>query len=274
MPELPEVETIKRGLEKKIVGKTLKNIEVLNPKSIQFDPKKVRAKKVLKVWRRAKMLGIDLFSDLTLLFYLKMTGQLIFIDTENMFAQMPNKHTRATFHFTDGSTLYFNDQIKFGWVKIIQTSKIKDQKELKNLGPEPLNKNFTWQILKNNLLEHKNMSVKPALMDQSVVGGVGNIYASEALFLAKIDPRRSVKSLSDKEFKKLHKAILDVLKKGIKHRGATVRNYVDAEGKKGEFLPFASVYKRAGEPCKKCKAKIVRINLGGRGTYLCPICQK
>ena len=164
MPELPEVETIRRGLEKKIVGLTIKNLQVLNPKSVQFDPKEVEGSKMLEVWRKAKMLGINLSGGQTLLFHLKMTGQLIFVGkegekvmgghpTENMLGSMPSRDTRVVFNFTDGSTVYFNDQIKFGWIKLLQTSKIEDQKELKELGPEPLEKGFTWEVLKEVLMK-------------------------------------------------------------------------------------------------------------------------
>lgn len=292
MPELPEVETIKLGLQKKIVGLTLKNIQILNYKTFQGDESGVEGKRVEKIWRRAKMLGIDLSGDLTLLFHLKMTGQLIYIaksgeevmgghPTESMFGKMPNKDTRVIFYFTDSSTLYFNDQIKFGWVRLEQTSKIKDQKLMQSLGPEPLEKGFTWNILKESLMKCPKMPIKVAIMDQSLIAGIGNIYASESLFLARIDPRRLVKDLNDEEFKKLHKGIIDSLETSLKLGGSTIRNYVDTEGKKGEFIKFANVYGKTGEPCKArlpdgqgCPGKIQKITQAGRGTYYCPSCQK
>ena len=284
MPELPEVETIKNGLQKKIVGLTFKNIQILNSKSFQGDESKVKGKKVVNLWRRAKMLGVDLTDDLTLLFHLKMTGQLIYIaksgeevmgghPTENMLGKMPNKDTRVIFNFTDGSALYFNDQIKFGWIKLLQTSKIREQKEIQNLGPEPLEKSFTWQILKESLMKRSRMPIKVAIMDQSLISGVGNIYASEALFLARIDPRRAIKTLSNDEFKKLHKGIVESLEESIKHGGSTIKNYVDSEGKKGEFIKFANVYGRTGQSCKGCKGEVQKITQAGRGTYFCPSCQ-
>ncbi|MBU1000735.1 hypothetical protein KKE78_05080, partial [Patescibacteria group bacterium] len=279
---------------------------------------------ILKIWRRGKLLGMDLAKNrllaadnsqlvkkeklrvnrkqlITLLFHLKMSGQLIwegsrlktvgsskFIGghpTRNMLDEMPNSHTRVIFSFSDGLHLYFNDQRKFGWVKIVQGSKLKIKSEeiLGKLGPEPLKKTFTWKILKNNLMKHKSMPVKVAIMDQSVVAGVGNIYANEACFDAKIDPCTKVSSMSDKQFQKLYSGIVRVLKDGIKYGGSTRVHFVDPEGRKGYFLDYAHVYGKEGYPCKRslrsggfkdCFGKIKKITLGGRGTYLCPNCQK
>lgn len=287
MPELPEVETIRKGLEKKIVGLTVKSVEVLTPKYIHIDPKQLEGKKVVKIWRRAKILGVDLSGDLTLLFHLKMTGQLIFIGkkgekvmgghpTEDMKGQMPNSATRAIFHFVNGSNLYFNDLIKYGWIKVVNSSEliVHGEEILGKLGPEPLDKSFTWDLLKENLLKRKKTPVKITLMDQSVVAGIGNIYASESLFLARIDPRRLVVTLSDEEFKKLHKGIIESLEESIKHGGTTIKDYVNSEGKKGEFLQFANVYGKEGQKCSGCHGRVIKITQSGRGTYFCPSCQK
>lgn len=297
MPELPEVETIRRGLEKKIVGLTIKNLQVLSPKSVQFDPELVEGKKVLGVWRRAKILGIDIEGDLTIFFHLKMTGQLIWEEsrvppgarlafggkspesrligghpTEDMKGQMPGKSTRAIFEFSDGSKLYFNDQRKFGWIKLIKSLEV--EKLLGKLGPEPFDKSFTWEILKKNLLRHKSQPIKVAIMDQSVVSGVGNIYSSEILFLAKIDPRRKVSTLSDGDFQALYKTIIQALETGIKHGGSTRAHFVNIEGERGYFLDYANVYGKEGYPCKGCLGKVQKISQAGRGTYFCPSCQK
>lgn len=283
MPELPEVETIKLGLQKKIIELKIKEIQVLSPKSFIGNPKLAEGQKVLKVWRRAKILGLDL-GKITLLFHMKMSGQLIFEDgkrfigghpTEDMMGNMPNAHTRVIFSFSDGSHLYFNDQRKFGWVKIVQSAKLKVQSEeiLGKLGPEPLEKGFTWQVLKQNLLRHKSMPVKVAIMDQSVVSGVGNIYSNEACFDAKIDPRKKVSKLSDEEFKSLYQGIIKSLQAGIKYGGSTRVHFVDLEGRKGYFLDYAKVYGKEDYPCKGCPGKVKKIPLGGRGTYFCPSCQ-
>ncbi|MBI2596494.1 bifunctional DNA-formamidopyrimidine glycosylase/DNA-(apurinic or apyrimidinic site) lyase [Candidatus Daviesbacteria bacterium] len=325
MPELPEVETIRLGLRGKIVGLKIKDIQVFNPKSFIGSPKNLRGQKILKIWRRAKILGMELgmsIADpagsqphptsslvttslravdgaprspspaLTLLFHLKMSGQLVFVQrqesrvqspanrfigghpTEDMMGELPNKSTRVIFEFSDGSKLYFNDQRKFGWIRLISKFEIRNSKFFSQLGPEPLEKDFTWQVLKNNLLKHKSMPVKVAIMDQSAVSGVGNIYANEACFDAKIDPRMKVGSMDDNQFKRLHKGIIKCLKDGIKYGGSSKVHFVNPEGKKGYFLDYAYVYWKEGERCKICGAEIKKMKLGGRGTYYCPKCQK
>ncbi|MBI3109498.1 bifunctional DNA-formamidopyrimidine glycosylase/DNA-(apurinic or apyrimidinic site) lyase [Candidatus Daviesbacteria bacterium] len=278
MPELPEVETIKLVLQKKIVGKTIRNIEVLSPKSFIGDCSGLRGRKVLKIERKAKLLVVNLDKN-SLLFHLKMTGQLIYEDgkrfigghpTDDMMGKMPNSHTRVIFSFSDGSHLYFNDQRRFGWIKIIQNSEF----ELKNLGPEPLEEEFTWQVLKDNLLKHKSQPVKVALMDQTVVSGVGNIYSNEACFNAKIDPRTKVGNLTDNQFKSLHQGVVKALRDGISHGGSTRAHFRDPEGHKGYFLDYAYVYGLDKHPCRVCKTEIKKVSLGGRGTYFCHKCQK
>ncbi len=275
MPELPEVETIKLGLQKRIIGLKIQKIEVLSPKSFIGNPNLVSGQKVLNIWRKAKYLGLDL-GKASLLFHLKMTGQIIYEDdkrliggypTPDMLGKMPNSHTRVIFSFSDGSHLYFNDQRRFGWIKVI-----KDFSE--NLGPEPLEKSFTWQILKQNLLRHKSMPVKVAIMDQTVVSGVGNIYSNEACFNAKLDPGRKVSTLTDIEFKRLYEGIKIALQTGIKYGGSTIAHFVDPEGHKGYFLDYAFVYGLDKHPCKVCGTEIKKISLTGRGTYFCPTCQK
>ncbi|RJP46282.1 MAG: hypothetical protein C4584_01845 [Armatimonadetes bacterium] len=193
-----------------------------------------------------------------------------------MWGDLPNKSTVAVFEFEEGSKLYFNDQRRFGWVKLYETSKIKDQKEdvLGKIGPEPFDPNWTWQQLKESLSKHPKMPIKVAIMDQSVVAGVGNIYASESLFLARIDPRKKAGSLSDEEYQKLYEGIKKSLEEAIRYGGSTIAHFVDANGKKGYFLDYANVYGKEGQPCRGCEGKVVKINLGGRGTYYCPACQK
>ena len=189
--------------------------------------------------------------------------------TSDMLGNLPNSHTRVIFTFDDNSKLYFNDQRRFGWVKLVETDKL----DLGNLGPEPLEKDFTWQILKTNLLKHKSQPIKVAILDQASVSGIGNIYASEACFQAGIDPRRKVSTLTDKEFKKLHQGVIKSLKDGIKYGGATKTHFVDSEGRKGYFLDYAYVYGKDKKPCKVCGSEIKKIQLGGRGTFFCPACQ-
>ncbi len=290
MPELPEIETIRLGLSKKIVGLTIKKVDVLSPKTFQGKVEEVEGRKVVEVWRRAKILGIDLSGKTTLLFHLKMSGQLVWTRTQNkelrtknrfigghptvdMAGPMPNSHTRVIFIFDNDSKLYFNDQRRFGWIKVVQSSEFKVQSFFKELGPEPLDKSFTWQVLKQNLLKRKSMAVKVAIMDQKVVSGVGNIYANEACFDAKIDPRTKVKDLTDKDFKSLHRGVTKSLRDGIKYGGSTRAHFVNAEGQKGYFLDYAFVYGKDKEKCRKCSSIIQKIQLDGRGTYFCAKCQ-
>lgn len=291
MPELPEVETIKLGLQKKIVGLKIKGVEVRSPKSFIGKTQEIKNKKVLAVWRRAKILGIDLTGNISLLLHMKMSGQLILDDgrrfigghpTPDMRDQMPNSHTRVIFEFSDplrprseasGPKLYFNDQRKFGWIKVVHGERVANDSSLKNLGPEPLEKKFTWQILKSNLLNHKSQPVKVAIMDQTVVSGIGNIYANEACFVACLDPRAKIKDLTDQQFKKLYRGIVKSLQDGIKYGGSTRAHFVDPEGHKGYFLDYAYVYWWDKHPCKVCKTEIKKIMLGGRGTYFCESCQ-
>lgn len=281
MPELPEVEIIRIGLEKKIIGLKIRKIQILSPKTFLGNPNLAEGQTVLKVWRKAKILGMNL-NKVTLLFHMKMSGQLIYEDgkrfigghpTEDMLGKMPNAHTRVIFSFSDGSHLCFNDQRKFGWVKVVDRQQVTGDSSIKNLGPEPLEKSFTWQVLKENLLHHKSMPVKVAIMDQAVVSGVGNIYSNESCFNAKIDPRTKVGEMSDRKFQNLYMGIIKALKDGIKYGGSTRVHFVDPEGHKGYFLDYAFVYGRDKHSCKVCGTEIKKISLGGRGTYFCPHCQ-
>ncbi len=284
MPELPEVETIRLGLQKQILGLQIKDIEVLATKTFPNDPKPLIGQTITGVWRRAKVLGIDLTGNLTLIFHLKMTGQVIYDDgqrrlsgghpTADMRDEMPNKSTRVIFSLTDGSHIYFNDQRKFGWVKVIATDQIDQHDFLKGLGPEPLDKKFTVEVLKERVSKRKSMPIKVAIMEQQLIAGVGNIYASEACFDAGIDPRRKVATITDEEYQKLHQGIISSLKDGIKYGGSSRAHYVNSEGEKGLFLDYAYVYGRDGDLCKKCGTVIHKTKLAGRGTFYCPTCQK
>lgn len=284
MPELPEVETIKVGLKDTVLGLIISEVEILNSNSFQADPSIIINKKVIDVIRRAKVLGIQLDNGYTLVFHLKMSGQIIYEGhnkfigghpTRDMLGELPNKATRVIFTFSNGSKLYFNDQRKFGWIKLIQSLKLKvESYGMKNLiGPEPLDKDFNWQILKNNLLKRKNLAIKVALLDQAVVAGVGNIYASEACFNAKINPLKKVKDLVDIEYQKIFKGVVKALSEGIKYGGSTRTHFVNAEGKKGLFLDYAGVYNREGQKCKNCEGMIIKVKSAGRSTFYCKNCQ-
>lgn len=289
MPELPEVEIIKIFLAQNIVGLKLKSINILNPKSFIGNPDLLVNKKITAVERRAKVLRIQ-FEGFEILTHLKMSGQLIWEKnyesrikgdgftgghpTKDMYLKMPNKSTRVTFNLSDGSKLFFNDQRKFGWIKIRDKRNEISDKFMDKLGPEPLEKGFSWQVLKENLLKRKKTAVKVALLDQQVVAGVGNIYACEACFLAGVDPRDKCEDLTDDQFKKIYIGIVESLKNGIRYGGSSRTHFIDPEGKKGLFLDYAFVYGREKLPCKICKTPIKKNKLGGRGTFYCEICQK
>lgn len=285
MPELPEVEIIRRGLNSKIIGHTITGVKVVNSSSFQAEPALIIGTKIVKVVRRAKVLGLELSSEYTLVFHLKMSGQIIYIDeerfagghpTQDMLLALPNRSTRVIFEFDNGAKLFFNDQRKFGWIRLIKTSELgfKNFGLKTTIGPEPLSKDFSWQVLKDNLLKHKNLPIKVALLNQSIVAGIGNIYASEATFNAKVNPNKKVKDLGDDEIRQLYKGIKAAISDGIKYGGSTRTHFVNSEGKKGLFLQYAKVYNREGQKCKSCQNLIVEIKQAGRSTFVCLSCQE
>lgn len=242
MPELPEVETIKRQLESKIVGK------------------KLDGRKIIGLRRRAKILIIDFNGGSSLLIHLKLTGQLIFNGE-------PGKHTRHIFKFDDGSHLIFNDVRKFGWWKIV-----KNTEDIENsFGPEALK--LDLKTFEGLLKKRPNAKIKPLLMDQKIIAGIGNIYSDEILFAAKVNPLRLVKTLKDAEIKTIHQNIAKILKKAIREKGSSVEYYLDACGKKGNFVKYHKVYQKEGQKCPRCGAIIKRVKLGGRSAHFCPRCQ-
>jgi formamidopyrimidine-DNA glycosylase len=287
MPELPEVETIKVGLSRLLPGKVVKSVQRDNPKSFPnatADTEKfLIGASVVTVARRAKVLLVELSSKYSLVIHLKMTGQLVYRGEQNFGAghpnaslvgDLPDRSTRVTFEFTDGSKLFFNDQRKFGWVRLMPTAEIPQLDFFKKVGPEPLSAEFAWQDMRERLVRRKNTNIKAALLDQSVIAGVGNIYADESLWGAKIHPSTLVRAITDAQFKKLYESLVGVLQLSIEKGGSTDKNYVDAEGKKGSYLSFASVFRREGEPCARCGTTIIKTRVAGRGTHTCPHCQK
>ncbi len=288
MPELPEVETVSRQLNKAISGKTFKSAIVGVPKmvlplSAQDFAQNITKKKVLGVSRRAKIVVISLSGNHFLLVHLKMTGQLIYVPKTGKAVigghpqrdggkDLPNNYTRAEFKFTDGSTLYFNDLRKFGWLKLVNETE-KDI-ILSPHGVEPLDKKFTLNIFTELFTKYPNRTIKQTLFDQHLIAGMGNIYIDEACFNAKVLPTRRILSLTKTEIAKLHQAIVAVLKLSIKMKGTSARNYVTASGAKGGFVKYLNVYGRASLPCPRCKTKISKIKHEGRGTHFCEKCQK
>lgn len=278
MPELPEVETIRLQLNNVLRGLIIKDVEILNSKSFIGNKKEVIGKKVIDIRRFGKLLVIDLNDNLNLGIHLKMSGQLIYrgkkqpsklkVEDEDI-KNLPNKHTRIVVKFSNRDHLYFNDVRKFGWMKII--SNIKDQ--ISKLGIEPFTKEFTLENFKK-VLNLSKKAIKLVLMDQEKIAGVGNIYANDALFCAKINPKNKAKDLNEQEVNKLFNCILEVLKNGIKWKGASENSYRDAFGQKGRLQEHFLVYAREGKICpRNCGEKIKKFMLGGRGTYFCPKCQ-
>jgi len=288
MPELPEVETVKRGLLKLIVGKKIKNVSSDTARSFPNTEADVRLflvdSTITDVRRRAKVLMIDLSTNYTLVIHLKMTGQLVFVDNTERFAaghpndslvgKLPDKSTRVIFEFNDESHLYFNDQRKFGWVKLMPTAEVTNIDFMKRVGPEPLEASFTVNEFTERFARRSKTTIKAAILDQSVIAGVGNIYADESLWGAKIHPGRQVGSITKAEFKKLYEEVRAVMNLSIEKGGSTNRNYVNAEGKKGSYMDFARVFRREGQACLRCGTEIIKIRVAGRGTHICPECQK
>lgn len=288
MPELPEVETVRIGLAALLPGRAIASVDFDWPKSFPNAPADVErfmvGAKITGVRRRAKVLLVELSSKYSLVTHLKMTGQLVFRSrderfgaghpNESLVGELPDKSTRVTISFEDGSRLFFNDQRKFGWMRLLPTPEVMNIDFFKKVGPEPLNADFTWQIFRDRLMRRKNTNIKAALLDQTVVAGIGNIYADEALWGAKIHPSTTVSSLSAAKFHKLYDELIFVLKLSIEKGGSTDKNYVDAKGKKGSYMSFARVFRRESLPCPRCGHTIEKIRVAGRGTHVCPHCQR
>lgn len=270
--------------------------------------------KVVEVKRRAKVLLIELSSKYSLVIHLKMTGQLVFIKevhtpplgsevnselsphplklargarnataevrfgaghpNDSLIGKLPDRSTRVIFEFTNRAKLFFNDQRKFGWIRLMPTAEVVNLDFFKKVGPEPLADDFTWTIFRDRLKRRSNTTIKAAILDQTVLAGIGNIYADESLWAAKIHPATLVKNVNDAKIKALFTAIREVLALSIASGGSTDRNYVDAEGKKGSYLKFAKVFRRQGQPCPRCGTEIIKIRVAGRGTHICPREQK
>lgn len=284
MPELPEVETIKRSLSTSIVGKAIKDIEVRKPKIFQGEAKDVIGETILGVDRKGKILIIKLSSGKALLVHFKLTGQLVWVPQVREkvtlgrpipFAgsELPAKTTHVIFEI-DGGKLFFNDLRQFGWIKLVNSEQLTVNSDLQKLGPEPFDKEFTIDYLKK--ISQTSKPIKLVLMDQEKIAGIGNIYANEALFEAGIMPTKSAKILSEKDMKILRGAIIKVLEEGLKYGGSSAEDeaYIKPTGEPGEYQKHFRAYQRAGQKCSKCGTIINRINLAGRGTFYCPKCQK
>lgn len=288
MPELPEVETVRRGLAALIADKTVAAVTVFeSPKSFPNDQATVKefliGAQVTAIDRRAKVLLIRLSSDYTLVIHLKMTGQLVYRGeqnfgaghpTDSLIGTLPDRSTRVDIVFDDGTHLYFNDQRKFGWIKLFPTLEVPNIDFMQRVGPEPLEDSFTSAEFIPGIRRRNNTTIKAAILDQTVLAGVGNIYADESLWGAKIHPSTRVREVADEHLSVLLDEIKYVMNLSIEKGGSTDRNYVNAEGKRGSYIDFARVFRKEGTPCPRHPdVLVVKLKVAGRGTHICPVCQ-
>jgi formamidopyrimidine-DNA glycosylase len=288
VPELPEVETVRRGLYELIIGRKIVAENHDTPKGFPNANADVKnfliGGTVTDVRRRAKVLMIDLSTDYTLVIHLKMTGQLVFRATdvafgaghpnESLIGELPDRSTRVTLDFADGSHLYFNDQRKFGWMRLMPTLEVPNIDFMKKVGPEPLESDFTADEFASRFKRRAKSPIKAALLDQTVIAGVGNIYADESLWGAKIHPLTKVANVPTAKYHLLYTELRSVMNLAIEKGGSTDKNYVNAEGKRGSYMDFARVFRREGLECPRCGTIIVKFKAAGRGTHICPYCQK
>jgi len=287
MPELPEVETLCRGLQKAIVGKTIKDVEVRYGKSFPADPDEIIGVKVKSVHRRAKLLYLPLSNGKSLVVHLKLTGQLIYTKDGPQTGGLvgghpekvydlppPHKHTHVTIEFSDGSHLYFNDLRKFGWMKIVESGQ-ETRTMAGELGVEPFSKDFNIKTIKALAARRPGMWVKQFLMEQSLIAGIGNIYSDEILWCAKVHPFRRVKEIPPREWVRIIKCTPKVLTKALEAGGTSFSAFRNLSGSLGKFYDLAKVYQKEGEKCaRKDGGVIERRKMAGRSAHFCPKCQK
>ena len=288
MPELPEVEVVKKSLSKTIYDLTIKNIEIRN-KYLRYKineklMKKMIKSKVLSISRRSKYILINLNNNYTILVHLGMTGKFIIVDayknkhkTSFYYRLIDNKpkHDHLIIKFNKNTTLIYNDIRKFGFIKILQTKKLNLCSHLKKLGPEPLTKKFNINYFRDSIKKRK-ICLKDLLMNQNFLAGLGNIYVNEAMFLSKLNPKIRVNNIPIKKMSALILNIKKILKKAINQGGSSIKNFDNTKGKRGNFQQFFNVYGRQGYHCSRpnCKGTIRRIRISNRSTFFCDICQK
>lgn len=284
MPELPEVQTVVSQLKEKVIGKKIIDVEIRKKRLFQGRKEDVVSAGIVGARRRAKMVCLDLDNGFHLLFHLKMSGQIIFRDDSgryggghpipNINKSLPNKMTHIIFKFADGSKLFFNEQRQFGWIKVLDDRGLK--KEFDKYGIEPFSKEFTYNGFLRLFKKRKRSKIKQVLLDQKLVCGIGNIYASEICFEARVMPDRLVGDLSSSELKRIYDSIRPILKKAIDNQGTSMDLYVNLDGSAGNNEEYLKVYAREGQVCKieNCFGTVKKIKLGGRGTFYCDNCQK
>ena len=289
MPELPEVETVRRGLLATVLGWRVESVEVLSKQSLAAPgpalDRQLVGRRLAAVARRGKLLIVDLDSDAHLWVHLMMTGQLVVTEhgrtlfggghpSRSMLAPMPNVTTRVVLRLSGDRSLYFNDARKFGRIRLLSTAELEADPFLARLGPEPLGDSFTLAGFRSQLQRHRRAPTKPVILDQSVLAGIGNIYADESLHLARLHPRRQAGSLSMAESRRLHEAIRTVIGQAIEHGGTSFADYVNAARGQVGYLEQARVFRREGQPCPVCGTPIERIRVAGRSTNICTHCQR
>ncbi|HJV31889.1 MAG TPA: DNA-formamidopyrimidine glycosylase [Bacillales bacterium] len=274
MPELPEVETVRKTLKNLILQKQIENITVNWPKIIKLPLEieqfidALKGETIQDIGRRGKFL-ILYTSKYALVSHLRMEGKYgLFAEKEPL-----DKHTHVIFHFTDHTELRYKDVRKFGTMHLFKKGEEFGRPPLFDLGPEPFAEDFTVQYL-TNMLAKTNRKIKPALLDQKLLVGLGNIYVDEALFRAGIHPERIASTLNDKEISLLHQEIVNTLMEAVNQGGSTIRSYINSQGEMGMFQRQLLVYGRKNEDCKKCGTALIKTVVGGRGTHFCPTCQK
>ncbi len=283
MPELPEVETTVRGLQKEITGHKILDVwtdlksdyvakrdTVANPKYFKKFKDEVVGQKITKVNRRAKNILINLSNDKTILVHMKMTGRMLIKNHD--------KYVHVLFTLSGGKKLAFSDPRKFGKMTLIDTKNMHESKHLKDLGPEPLEDDFNLETFKQRLTKKPNGKIKTVLMDQSILAGVGNIYSDEVLWRSGVHPERLVRNINNKELRNIYESIKTLLKKGIDFGGDSMSDYINVYGEKGNFQSEHTVYGLRGEKCKKksprhggasCRGVIIRKVINGRSAHFC-----
>ncbi len=273
MPELPEVETICRSLEPKIIGHRIQKVAIFNEKTIkspspQLFAASLQGEEITGLDRWGKYLIIEIGSSLVLVVHLRMTGRLLFVDA----GDSVSKYTRVIFYLDQGKELHFHDVRKFGTMHLVKRQQLDDFPPFQVLGYDALDQRLNLSVFMD-MLKGRRGQVKGLLLNQSFIAGIGNIYANEILWKSGIQPQRTADSLNFREQERLYQAMRDIIELAIKHHGTTLRDYVDGDGNRGEFQNMLSVHGREGEPCLSCGERVVKIKQGGRGTYFCPSCQ-
>ncbi len=273
MPELPEVETIRRTLEKLVLNKEIEDVTIYWPKIVKQpdDPEHFRmllsGESIERIGRRGKFLLFYL-NHYVLISHLRMEGKYRVVPK----SKEKDKHTHVIFHFTDGTELRYNDVRKFGTMHVYKIGEEMTKAPLKSVGPDPFEEAYTFDYVKERLKRTTRM-IKAALLDQTIISGLGNIYVDEVLFLSKIHPEKRAHLLSEDEVKRIYENVRIVLEEAVRLGGTTIRSYLNGLGEMGMFQQRLYAYGQTGKPCQHCQTEIVKIKVAGRGTHICPTCQ-